>query len=61
MTSCSKELPDELVGVKTHEPVGESSAEFGEKAVDLIVERVTAQVKDRLDNYEKYAMHGLKV
>ncbi|MHC4445182.1 MAG: creatininase family protein [Planctomycetota bacterium] len=55
------ELPDELVGVKSHEPVGESSAEFGERAIGLIVERVVAQVKDRLDNYEKYAGHGAKL
>jgi len=55
------ELPDEPVGVMSHEPVNQSSAEFGEKAIRLIVERVNAQVKDRLDNYEKYVGHGLKL
>ncbi len=47
-----------LVGVASVEPVQDASAEFGEKAVRLIVERATAQVKDRLENPEAYRGHG---
>ncbi len=59
------ELPanesDPLIGVATHEPVQQSSAEFGEKAVRLIVERVVEQVTARVNEPEKYYPHGLKL
>ena len=37
------------------------TAEVGERAVRLIVERATAQVKDRLDNPKDYYEHGLRL
>jgi creatinine amidohydrolase len=50
-----------LVGVLTHKPVQEASAEYGERAVTLIVERAAAQVKDRLENPQAYYGHGLRL
>lgn len=49
-----------LVGIATTEPVQEANAEFGERAVQLMIERVTAQVKGRLDHPEKYYGHGFQ-
>lgn len=49
------------VGVITSRPVREASAEFGKRAVDLIVERATAQVAARLRNPQLYYEHGLRL
>ncbi len=49
-----------IVGVLSAKPVQQATAEIGEKAIRLIVERVTAQVKDRLEHPESYYMHGWK-
>lgn len=49
-----------LVGVATTEPVQDASAEHGERAVKLIVERVVAQVRHRLENLDAYYEHGWK-
>jgi len=49
------------VAVLSNEPVQEASAEFGEKAVALIVERAVAQVRDRLENPQAYYGHGLRL
>jgi hypothetical protein len=35
-----------------------SSAEFGEKAAQMIVDRVLVQVRDRLSNRGSYSGHG---
>ena len=68
MLALEPDLPDlseqptdrsaKLVGVASVQPVQDSSAEFGERAVQLIVERVIAQVRDRLANPEAYYGHG---
>jgi creatinine amidohydrolase len=59
------ELPDDpatpLIGVGTAEPVQNANAEFGAEAVRLIVERAVAQVRDRVDNPDRYAAHGLRL
>jgi hypothetical protein len=47
-----------LVGVGTHRPVQAASAEFGEKAAQMIVERALVQVRDRLNNKSAYSGHG---
>lgn len=49
------------IGVITSEPVRDSSAEFGERAVALIVERATKRVLDRLNNPQAYYEHGLRL
>jgi creatinine amidohydrolase/Fe(II)-dependent formamide hydrolase-like protein len=49
------------VGIVTNQPVQDSSAEIGEKAIRLIVERVGAQVADRLKHPGQYYMHGWRV
>lgn len=58
------ELPSDpsakLVGVASPRPVREANAEYGEKAVRLIVDRVVAQAKARLEHPEQYYSHGLK-
>lgn len=48
------------VGVITSEPVRHSTAAYGEKAVALIVERVTRQVAERLRNPKAYYEHGVR-
>ncbi len=48
-----------LVGVHTARPVQEASADYGERAVRLIVERAVKQVEDRLRHPQKYYPHGL--
>jgi len=59
------ELPTDrnakLVGVGSVDPVYDSSAEFGEKAVAAIVERVTAQVRKRKKKPDAYHGHGLRL
>ncbi len=59
------ELPNDPkqkpVGVITERPVQEASAEFGEKMVRLIVERVVRQVQDRLRNPQAYYPHGARL
>lgn len=50
----------QLVGVHSKRPVQESSADFGERAVRAIVERATAEVRDRLDHPQAYYPHGLR-
>ncbi len=50
-----------LVGVGSARPVQEASAEFGEQAIAVLVERVVEQVRDRLENPHKYRGHGLKL
>ena len=56
------ELPEDraafLTGIHTQRPVQDASAEFGEQATRLIVEKVTANVRDRLVNREVYCTHG---
>ena len=49
-----------IVGVLSERPVQESSAEYGERAIARIVEKVGAQVKHRLENPGDYYMHGWK-
>lgn len=63
MTDLSTQPTDpkaKLIGVGTGRPIHESNAEYGERAVQLIVERVVAQVRDRLDNPGAYLGHGLR-
>ncbi len=61
MTDMS-ELPADpstpLVGIHTSKPVQQASAEYGHKAIQLLVDRVLAQVRDRLNNKEAYCGHG---
>ncbi len=49
------------VGVMSPEPTRDASAEFGEKAVALMVERAVDQVRDRLANPQAYYAHGLRL
>lgn len=49
-----------LVGVLSKRPLQEASAEFGERAVKLMVERITANVRRRLEEPQKYYGHGLR-
>lgn len=49
-----------LLAVETHRPVQEASAEYGEEAIGRIVERVIAQVRDRLENRDAYLAHGVR-
>lgn len=68
MLALEPELPDmselpadpnaPLVGIQTNRPVRSASAEFGEQAAQLIVERVVAQVNDRRVNKQAYCGHG---
>jgi creatinine amidohydrolase len=57
------ELPanhsEKLVGVLTSEPVQKASAEHGEKALSLIIQRAVTQVSDRLKNPQAYYGHGI--
>lgn len=59
------ELPqdpaEKPVGVISARPVREASAEFGEKAAALMVERIVRQVTDRLKNPQDYYDHGVRV
>jgi len=48
------------VSVITSEPIQNASAEYGEKAVAMIVERATKRVLDRLRNPQAYYEHGLR-
>ncbi|MEP0843633.1 MAG: creatininase family protein [Phycisphaerae bacterium] len=48
------------VGVITSRPIREANAEYGEKAIGLIVDRVTRQVTARLRNPQLYYEHGLR-
>jgi creatinine amidohydrolase len=48
------------VSVITSRPVAEASAEYGEKAAALIVERAVQRVRDRLNNPKTYYEHGLR-
>lgn len=48
------------VSVITAEPVRNATAEYGEKAVALIVERATKRVLDRLRNPQAYYEHGVR-
>lgn len=52
---------DRPVGTLTSRPVHESNAEYGERAVRLIVERAVAQVRDRIENRDRYYPHGLRL
>lgn len=47
-----------LTAVLTARPVQQASAEFGERAARLIVERASAAVTDRLANPQAYYAHG---
>jgi hypothetical protein len=51
-----------LIAIQTHpdKPVQDSSAEFGEEAIELMVKRVNEQVKHRLENPDEYYGHGWK-
>lgn len=42
-------------------PVQEASAEFGERAIQAIVDRVVRQVRDRVEHPEHYYGHGLRL
>lgn len=59
------ELPEDrsarLVGIGSHRPVQDASAEFGHQAVERIVERVTDQVRQRLAHPGGYYAHGCKL
>jgi creatinine amidohydrolase len=59
------ELPDDpaepLVGVGTARPVPEASAEYGNQAIRLIVERVAEQVNLRLHQPDQFRAHGLQL
>ncbi|HOW69370.1 MAG TPA: creatininase family protein [Phycisphaerae bacterium] len=48
-------------GTLTTRPIQEADAQFGKRAVDLIVQRAIAAVRDRLDNPKAYYAHGLRV
>lgn len=57
------ELPpgtDKPVGTLTNRPIQESSAEYGERAVKLIVQRAVDQARARLENRDAYYAHGLR-
>lgn len=49
-----------LIGVGTRRPIQESNAEFGDQAVKLIVERVTEQVRLRMEHWHEYLPHALR-
>lgn len=49
------------VALITNRPIQDANAEFGEKAVRLIVDRVVSQVRDRLANPQAYYDHGLRL
>lgn len=49
------------LAVLSDRPVQEANAEFGEQAVQLIVERVTREVRARLENPAAYLGHGLRL
>lgn len=61
MNELPEDRSEKLVAVLSAEPVHEASAEFGEKAIRLIVERAVAQVRDRLENPQAYYGHGLRL
>lgn len=48
-------------GVQSSRPVGEATAEYGDKAVELIVQRVVEQVSNRVHDPHAYYAHGLRV
>jgi len=50
-----------LLGVGGNRPPHQATSEAGEQAVQLIVERVTEQVRDRIDNPSYYRGHGVKL
>ena len=50
-----------LLGVGGTRPPHQATPEAGEQAVQLIVERVTEQVRDRIDNLSNYRGHGVKL
>lgn len=58
MSELPSDRKEPLVGVHTSRPVQEASAEFGEKAVRLMVERILVQVRDRLHDKAAYSGHG---
>lgn len=53
-----EELP---LAVLSNQPVQEANAEFGEHAVQLIVQHVTREVRARLENPGAYMGHGLRL
>ncbi len=48
------------VGVLSARPVQEASAEYGERAIALMVQRVSAQVRARLERPADYYTHGAR-
>jgi len=50
-----------LLAVGSSRPVREANPEFGEEAIGHIVERVTKEVRNRLDHPELYLGHGLRL
>ena len=48
-------------GTLTARPIQEADAQLGRKAVDQIVARVIAAVRDRLDNSRAYYPHGIRL
>lgn len=57
-----RELPADAaqkpIGVITTQPVQRATAEYGERALKLIVERAVAQVRHRLEHPDQYYGHG---
>lgn len=61
MTALPVDKSAKLVGVLSPEPPQDSSAEFGEQAVKLIVARAVAQARDRLAHPAAYYPHGARL
>jgi len=58
LNELPKDPKQKPVGIISDRPVQQASADFGEKAITRIVERVSTQVKDRLENPQRYRGHG---
>jgi len=54
-------ISDPAVGVLTQRSPAEASAEFGERALAAIVDRVVTAARDRLENSDRYLGHGLRL
>lgn len=59
LSQLHRPRPDRLLGAGL--TAYESTVEFGEQALRAIVEKVTAEVRARLDHPEQYLGHGLKL
>lgn len=47
--------------ILTQQPVQDANAEYGEKAIQLMVDRVVQQVRDRVINPKAYYDHGVRL